>query len=422
MTERMNATLRALHAAGIDAVGGRQATRRALEGIDCGPRVRVAAIGKAASAMALGARETLGETLLSGLVVTKYDHLDAVLAADPRFTCLESAHPVPDAASLAAGEALIDFVSGVADDEHLLALVSGGASALVERLDDGLTLDDLRRRTDALLAGGAPIGEINRVRRALSRIKGGRLAAHLGACRVTQLLISDVPGDRPEDIGSGPLVMPPSADPRPDVAARPDTSRGASDAASGAVTEAAPGPTPPDTPAMRIDTRIIASSSIAQRAVATAAVERGLTVAQPEGSLDGDVEETCERVASRLLAPDAAPGIYVWGGEPTVRLPPEPGRGGRNQHLALALATRIAGRGDLAVLVAATDGSDGPTTDAGGLVDGTTLARGEALGLDVRAALQGADAGPWLERTGALVTTGPTGTNVMDLAIAIRST
>ncbi len=391
-TEPVDDVLRALHAAGIDAVGGRQATRRALERIDCGPRVRVAAIGKAASAMALGARETLGDALLSGLVVTKYDHLDGALADDPRFTCLESAHPVPDAASLAAGEALIHFVADVADDEHLLVLVSGGASALVERLDAGLTLDDLRRRTQALLADGAPIGEINRVRRSLSRIKGGRLAAHLGACRTTQLLISDVPGDRPEDIGSGPLIVSPPVD---------------------AV---------PDRSSSRIDTRIIASSGIAQRAVVAAAVARGLTVVQPEGSLDGDVEDTCERIASRLLAPDAAPGIYVWGGEPTVRLPPGPGRGGRNQHLALALATRIAGREDLAVLVAATDGSDGPTTDAGGLVDGTTLARGEALGLDARAALRGADAGPWLERTGALVTTGPTGTNVMDLAIAVRRT
>ena len=383
MSAAVEETLRALHAAGIDAVGGRQATRRALAAIDCGPRVRVVAIGKAASAMALGAREALGDALLAGLVLTKYDHLEPELEADARFDCRESAHPVPDAASLAAGEALVGFLRAVPDEDHLLVLVSGGASALVERLVDGMTLEQLRRRTDALLAEGVPIGEINRVRRTLSTIKGGAALDHLGRCRVTQLLVSDVPGDRPGDIGSGPFVAP----------------EGAAAAA-------------------RVDTRIVASSAIAQAAVVAEAERRGLVVRQPAGSLDGDVGATCERIAARLLDPDAAPGIYVWGGEPTVVLPPDPGRGGRNQHLALALAVRVAGRDDVTVLVAATDGSDGPTSDAGGVVDGATLARGAALGLDAERALAGADAGGWLERAGALVTTGPTGTNVMDLAIA----
>lgn len=378
-TEERAQLLRALHAAGIDAVGGEQATRRALSDLDAGSRVRLVAVGKAASAMALGAREALGEAILSALVITKYDHLDPALLADPRFTCLESAHPVPDAASLAAGDALIGFVESVADDEHLVALVSGGTSALVEQLDGDLTLSDLQARTDALLAGGAPIGEINRVRRGLSRLKGGRLADCLGDCRATQLLISDVPGDRPEDIGSGPLVS------------------------------------------QRVETRIIASSRIAQAAVVAEAQRQGLVVAQSAGSLDGDIATTLDRVAAVLLATDAAEGVYVWGGEPTVVLPPEAGRGGRNQHLALALATRIAGRDDLAVLVAATDGTDGPTGDAGGMIDGATLARGESLGLDADQALATADAGTWLERSGALFTTGPTGTNVMDLLIAIRS-
>jgi len=385
MNEAVAATLRVLHAAGIEAVGGRQATRRALADVDAGPRVRVAAIGKAASAMALGARDALGDALASGLVLTKYAHLEPELVADARFDCRESAHPVPDAASLAAGEALVTFVRSVADDEHLLVLVSGGASALVERLVDGSTLAELRRRTDALLADGVPIGEINRVRCTLSTIKGGGMLACLGRCRVTQLLVSDVPGDHPGDIGSGPFV--------------------------------APETTCPAGEAPRVDTRVIASSAIAQAAVVAEAERRGLHVARRSGSLDGDVDATAERVANHLLDPDVAAGVHVWGGEPTVVLPPGPGRGGRNQHLALALAARIAGRDDLAVLVAATDGSDGPTTDAGGLVDGTTLARGGESA--AREALARADAGSWLERTGALVTTGPTGTNVMDLAIAL---
>jgi len=376
--EEREQLLRALHAAGIDAVGGQQATLRALSDFDPGSRIRLVAVGKAASAMALGAREALGDSILSALVITKYDHLEPALLDDPRFECLESAHPVPDAASLAAGMALVDFVEAVGDDEHLVALVSGGTSALVEQLDGDLTLSDLQERTDALLAGGAPIGEINRVRRGLSRLKGGRLAAHLGGCRATQLLISDVPGDNPEDIGSGPLVS------------------------------------------ERVETRIIASSSIAQAAVVAEAERRGLPVAQAGGSLDGDVGATLEHVSAVLLAANAANGVYVWGGEPTVVLPATPGRGGRNQHLALALATRIAGHDELALLVAATDGTDGPTAAAGGLVDGATLAQGRSLGLDAEVSLMKADAGNWLEQSGALFTTGPTGTNVMDLLIAIR--
>lgn len=388
------AALRALHAAGIDAVGGRQATRRALGEIDTGPAVHVAAIGKAAAAMALGAREVLGDSLVRALVATKYDHLDATLSGDPRISCLESAHPVPDAASLASGEALVEFVRSVPDEAHLLVLLSGGASALIEKLVDGASLESLRARTDALLAEGVAIGDINRSRRELSLIKGGALAGFLGACRVTQLMISDVPGDHPEDIGSGPLIVP---------------SAGADRLSEQAIAAAG-----------RIDTRIIASSAIAQRAVVDAARASGLTVVQPSGSLDGDVEETARRLTERLLAPGAESGVYVWGGEPTVNLPASPGRGGRNQHLALRIATLIAGHDELTVLVCATDGSDGPTSDAGGLVDGGTLGRGEALGLDAGHALETADAGTWLERAGALVSTGPTGTNVMDLAIAIR--
>ena len=401
------ATLRELHAAGIDAVGGRQATRRALESIDVGPAVHVAAIGKAAAAMMLGAREALGERLVRALVATKYGHLDEALHGDERIECREAAHPVPDTGSLAAGDALVDFVGEVPDEAHLVVLLSGGASALVEKLADGVTLDALRARTDELLAGGAAIDEINRTRRDLSRLKGGGLIDFLGDYRVTQLLISDVPGDRPEDIGSGPLVVPGSRSAESGSAAR-DGSDPDPDA-----TDAGTGPA-------RIDTRIIASSAIAQRAVVDAARERGLHVIQPSGSLDGDVEATAERLAARLLDPAAKPGVYVWGGEPTVRLPASPGRGGRNQHLALRLATRIAGREGLHVLVCATDGSDGPTSDAGGLLDGGTIAHGESLGLDAARALREADAGTWLERAGALVTTGPTGTNVMDLAIAIR--
>ena len=172
----------------------------------------------------------------------------------------------------------------------------------------------------------------------------------------------------------------------------------------------------------RIDTTIIASSTIAQQAVVAAARERAWPVVRETGSLDGDVAGVAERLGDELLAADADHGLYVWGGEPTVRLPNDPGRGGRNQHLALVLGTRMAEHQSvpLAVLVCGTDGTDGPTDDAGGLIDAQTVERGQRAGLDANEALRKADAGSYLAQVDALVTTGPTGTNVMDLALAWR--
>jgi len=174
--------LREIFAAAIAAVGGQQATSAALERIQLGERVRLLAFGKAADAMAQGALEQLGNRLQAGLLVTKHGHLDASVQRHPLIEYHEAAHPVPDAASLKAGDAVCRFVAETPDTDHLLVLISGGGSALVESLIDGLTLTDLQARTDELLASGAAIGEINRERRRLSRIKGGRLLSMLGHC------------------------------------------------------------------------------------------------------------------------------------------------------------------------------------------------------------------------------------------------
>ncbi|NND90814.1 MAG: DUF4147 domain-containing protein, partial [Granulosicoccus sp.] len=370
-------------------VGGQQATVRALRQVDLPDKIHLVALGKAADAMATGALQVIGDRLISGLIVTKHHHLSRAVQQDVRLECHEAGHPVPDDASLAAGQRLHDYLAALPEEHLLVFLVSGGTSALVEYLNEGLDLSDLKRETDQLLASGAPIGEMNRRRRTLSQIKGGKLARQV-RCPVLQFLISDVPGDRPGDIGSGLLIP---------------------DAATGM------GPELPVWATIR--TRIIASSSIAQAAVARQAAEIGLPVCQAHGSLDGDMDEVIERVAAELRRPDRQAGVYIWGGEPTVVLPASPGRGGRNQHLALALAPCLAELESTSVLVCGTDGTDGPTTDAGGLVDEQTLEKSRAKGLDVRDYLSRADAGSCLQQLDALVTTGPTGTNVMDLAIAV---
>ncbi len=379
--------LLAMFQAGVDAVGGYQATSRSLLIEDFTKPVHLVALGKAADAMARGALSVLGDTLVSGLVVTKHDHLSDQLRNDLRLECIEAGHPVPDEHSLHGGARLYDFVRSLPEDHQLIFLVSGGTSALVEHLDNNLMLDDLKAATDKMLASGAAIGEMNRQRRQLSLIKGGKLAKVV-RCKVLQLLISDVPGDVPGDIGSGLLI--------------PDAVTG--------MHEKLP-------VWQQIQTRIIASSSIAQAAVVSAVAERGLDVQQHSGNLDGDMSDVHARVKNTLLS--AKSGVYIWGGEPTVVLPQSPGRGGRNQHLALSLIDAAATHGSVSILVCGTDGTDGPTEDAGGLVDEASLKEAQAHSLDVDQYLQRADAGTALAQLDLLVTTGPTGTNVMDLCIAI---
>ncbi|MBX2838992.1 MAG: DUF4147 domain-containing protein [Gammaproteobacteria bacterium] len=390
----MHQQLRQLFDAAIRSVDGFYATAKAVkQDVQCDETlalpagIDVIAIGKAADAMAQGALSELGNKVVGGLIITKHKHLSDALKNDQRFTTFETGHPSPDKYSLQAGEALVDRVSSLSNDRQLLFLISGGASALVEHLNDATTLEDLESLTEQMLAQGIPIGEMNRRRRQLSKIKGGKLAGFLTTVPVTQFLISDVPGDVLGDIGSG-LLIPADNDTAP-------------------VWD-------------NIQTRIIASSRIAQQAVAEEAKTLGLTVRQGSGSITGDLHEAVEGIERVLLADSADAGVYIWGGETTVILPPKPGRGGRNQHLALALAERISEGAPLSILCAGTDGTDGPTEDAGGLIDERTISQGKRLGLDSSAALIAADAGRYLDKTSALFTTGPTGTNVMDLVIAIK--
>ena len=359
--------------AAIAAVAGRQAVRTALTSDPEFKPDLIIAVGKAAAGMCLGARDLLPDC--EALVVTKYDHADDELTALSRLTLIESAHPLPDQNSLNAGQLLLDRVAEMSPQSRLLMLVSGGASALAEALPAPLTLADLQAMTDEMISGGKTIGEINTRRKQASLIKAGKLIGSFQGSEVRVYAISDVEGDNIDTIGSG----------------IGDCRLARSSASS----------------------RIIASNQIAREQARHAAEQLGLSVKLDEETLYDDLFILSEKISQTLAR--AEPGIYIWGGEPTVMLPSNPGQGGRNQSLALALAEGIAGRKDISILVAGTDGTDGPTHAAGGLVDGESWGDAEAA----RNALQAANAGPYLFKQDSLFVTGPTNTNVMDLVIAL---
>jgi hydroxypyruvate reductase len=371
---------------GLERVDGRSCVARALSRDAAAPaaRIWIAAVGKAASAMVLGAHDALSPSIERVLLITKDGHVSpearALPGIEPEIEIYESAHPVPDGRSLEAGARLLRWVEELPADAQPLFLVSGGASSLVEVLEDGVTFADLARINSQGLAEGVPIGELNARRARVSRIKGGRLAAHLKGRQARALFISDVPGDDPSVIGSGLLGPAPGGD--------------------------------------SVQRTIVASVGAAVDAVRRAALERGLRVGAPGRVFAGDAVRLAIRFAHELQLSQAQ--LCVWGGESTLELPANPGRGGRNQHLALAAARLMTGQPNLALLAAGTDGTDGPTEDAGAVVDGETVARISLGGLDADRCLARADSNAALAASGDLVHTGPTGTNVGDLVIGLN--
>ena len=395
--------------AALDATGGRECVRRRLAGErDCAPRFAFA-VGKAAAAMTAGAFDALGGRLERALVVTKHGHAGGMLDAGLPVEVVESSHPVPDESCLAAGRALVEFVDSIPAGADVLALVSGGASALVEVLPDGFAASDLARVNEYLLAEGHSIGVMNRVRKRISRIKGGRLAQRLAPRGTLCLAISDVPGDDPKVIGSGLLV----AHSNDDIAIDDfDLPKWLIEMAR----RAPPLPGAGETQCVR--TEIVARPADARAAAAAVCRAAGIDVVEHRGLLQGDALEVGRRIGREIV--QGEPRAHVWASETTVTLPHDPGRGGRCQSLALAAALEIRESTDVYVLAAGTDGTDGPGEDAGGLVDGRTVARGIAAGLDPELGLRNADAGTFLEASGDLVHTGPTGTNAMDLIVAMK--
>ena len=400
--------LDALHAA-LDATGGRESVRRRLAAErDLAPRMAFA-VGKAASAMMAGAFDAFGPGIERALVITKHGHAGDVLDAGCPVDVVESSHPVPDESCLAAGRALVDFVDGVPAGADVLALLSGGASALVEVLPEGFDASDLARVNAWLLAAGHPIGAVNRVRKRISRIKGGRLAGRLATHRMLNLVISDVPGDDPKVIGSGLLVAHSDDDIAIDDLDLPpwlvEMGRRAP-------------PLPGEGASARVRTEVVARPADARAAVAETLRAADLDVVEHPKLLEGDAPEAGRRIGRAIV--HEKPMAHVWASETTVTLPPVPGRGGRCQSLALAAALEMRDGAHACVLAAGTDGTDGPGEDAGAIVDAETVARGLAAGLDPERCLRAADAGTFLEASGDLLHTGPTGTNVMDLVVALK--
>ncbi len=366
--------------AALRAVNGRVRVAEFLHSDEL-PRVEVFAIGKAASAMARGALDALGGRVASALVVTKDGHVDSELLRDSRVTVLEAAHPLPDARSLAAGAALEQRVKALAGDVFPLFLVSGGSSSLVEVLREGATLEDLASLNASGLASGWDIATLNAARSKLSRVKGGGIALQLESRRALARFISDVPGDDVDVIGSGLLGH----------------HRGQPD---------------------QVERHVIANVERGVAAVIHAAADRGLTFEAGTRRFDGDAGEVAARFVAALR--DTPADGLVWGGESTVILPQRHGRGGRNTHLALAAARLLKPGEPFTILAAGTDGTDGPTEDAGAIVDGGSLERAELAGCDVERAFREFDSGMALECAEDLVHTGPTGTNVGDLLVGIR--
>ena len=398
--------------ASIKAVNGRTCVRKYLANHSGPEPTHIIAIGKAASAMMLGALDHVGENLQQGLVITRQGHLDSALENIPYINCLESAHPVPDISSLEAGDELIRFITEAPEQAEFLFLISGGTSSLVEVLPDHVNLEILQQVNDWLLLSGLDIHRINEFRQSISLIKGGRLAEYLEGRPALCLLISDVSGDDPAIIGSGLLV-------------RKSNGHGLTD-------ENLPGwikelsgrlpPVPDHADSDNIEVHVIASIQDAMLAAKQQSDDLGYhTILHPK-LLSGDAVIVGEWLAQVLMTEAGNdPVVHIWGGETTIRLPEVLGVGGRSQSLALAAAQQIKNNNRIALMAVGTDGTDGPGEDAGALVDGDTIMRGEQDDLDAQDCLDRADAGSFLQASGDLIHTGPTGTNVMDIVIGLRT-
>lgn len=372
------------------------------------------AVGKAAGAMAQGAVDVLGARVAGGCVVMPPGHLPSGFAAEAHgLRTWIAAHPVPDEHSLAAGEGVANYVTSLPPRAQLLFLVSGGASSLLEWLRPGVTLTDLQEFNRWALRSGLPIDAVNALRGMLSQLKAGGLAQLAGSRRARALLISDVPGDDPRVIGSGLLHAP-----RPGIAPARVTELPAS--LHGAFARAARAGTSPG-PARRVPTRIVASGRMARAAAAKAAIALGLKPRVVSRPFTGDAAQLGRRFAREIRRLPAGI-VLVRSGESTVRLPPVPGRGGRNQHLALAAAIEMERRAlvGACLLAAGTDGIDGESPDAGAVVDAGTCVRARDGGFDPRVSLERADSGSLLEASGDLLHTGATLTNVGDLLLALN--
>jgi len=413
--DAMKAALKAIEAVlPENAVKEALRDERFLTRLDGGGRIVLAAIGKAAWRMAKASAEVLGSRLDGGVVVTKYGHsMGDIQGLEIR----EAGHPFPDENTLAGTAKLLEGVKGLSEKDTVLFLVSGGGSALFEKPKDGVGLNDLISVTDQLLACGADIVEINMIRKRLSAVKGGRFAHFVAPAHVFAIVLSDVLGDRLDSIASGP-AHPDGSTVREAMRVVEKYSLSMRPRLLDALKEETP---------KTLDnvTTIIAGSVTALCSAAEKAVrELGYVPLLLTTTLSCEARDAGAFLASVAREirssgnPLKPPCAILLGGETVVHLKGK-GMGGRNQELALAAAAGIRGLADTAVISVGSDGTDGPTDAAGGLVDGETAPAISGLGLDLEKILADNDSYHGLDACGCLVRTGPTGTNVNDLTILL---
>ncbi|MDO4637341.1 MAG: glycerate kinase [Lautropia sp.] len=408
--------LRCIFEAAVRSADPAEAVRQHLPAPPRGRCVVVGA-GKAAAVMAAALDQAWADVPLSGVVVTRYGH--AVPAG--RVTVLEAAHPVPDENSVHAAERILAAVQGLQPDDLVVALISGGGSSLLALPGPGMTLADKQAVNRALLASGATIREMNVLRRQLSGIKGGRLAQAALPARLCTLIVSDVPGDDPAAVASGPTVADPAS--REEARAIVERYRMRLPAAAQAIL-ASPMPVVAPHPAHTLS--IIATPMTALQAAARHASTLGVAPLILGDALQGEAAQMGTVLAGigRSVAchglPLAAPAVLLAGGEATVTMAGAgSGRGGRNQESLLAMAVALEGQPNLWALAADSDGIDGSGDAAGAIIAPDTLIRARALGLDARASLAAHDSYHFFSALGDLLVTGPTGTNVNDIRLML---
>ncbi|PTV77013.1 glycerate kinase type-2 family protein [Agrobacterium pusense] len=380
------------------------------------PRGRcvVVGAGKASAAMAAALEAAWPNVDLSGVVVTRYGHA----VPTGRIEIIEASHPMPDDRSAEAAKRILAAVEGLTADDMVIALISGGGSALMVSPAEGMTLADKMAVNRALLASGATISEMNAVRKHLSRIKGGRLALAAKPARVVSLLISDVPGDDPSEIASGPTV----ADPSDIETVREIVSRYALDLPENVRKVLEKGEETPKAGDIAEDIRLIAAPSLALQAAADEAVKLGLTPLILGDSLEGESRDVGAVMAGIAISarrkglPLKGPAVLLSGGETTVTIGKGPaGKGGRNTEFLLSLALTLKGADGIWAIAGDSDGIDGVEDAAGAVVTPDTLARMRAAGVDPRQSLVSHDSYTAFRAAGDLVVTGPTLTNVNDI-------
>ena len=408
MDQILKAHADAIVASAIQAVKPDEAVSRALKGKEFPGRVVLVAAGKAAWQMAKAASDCLGDRIDSGVVVTKYGHVMGPIA---NFVCREAGHPVPDENSFSGTQEALDLVADLKPEDTVLFLLSGGGSALFEKpLVSGEVLQDI---TGQLLACGADIVEINTIRKRLSAVKGGRFALACAPAQVFSIVLSDILGDPLDMIASGPAV-PDSSTCAQAIAIAEKYQLKLTDQARDLLAQETP------KELTNVTTQITGSVRELCAAAAKACQELGYEPVILTDQLCCQAKEAGSFLAS-ILKTHAGCGkkmAFLAGGETVVQLTGH-GKGGRNQELALSAALGIAGIPGAAVFSVGSDGTDGPTDAAGGYADYETAGTLKAQGIEIYQVLQDNDAYHALQKSGGLIITGPTGTNVNDVAVAL---